>query len=86
MMKNTASNDSSLVWTEQSRRTLLKVRELVAATNAEMDKAIVEIECCLGIDIEAITSQGAGPIASGAAARAYSTHEVHGPKESDHVR
>lgn len=70
----------------ERRRVLLKIRELIAAAHAEMDKAIVEIECCLGIDIEAITSQGAGPIATGAAARAYSTHEVHGPKESDHVR
>lgn len=70
----------------ESRRTLLKVRELVAATNAEMDKAIVEIECCLGIDIEAITGEVAGQVASAVTVREHAAQKVQGSKEGEHVR
>lgn len=45
----------------ESRRSLLKVKELSAAAHAEMDKAIVEIECCLGVDIESIAEQAPAP-------------------------
>lgn len=38
----------------ESRRTLLNIRQVVAASRAQMDKALVEIECCLGVDIERV--------------------------------
>lgn len=40
----------------ESRRVVLGVREMIAVAHAEMDKAVVEIECCLGVDIEALAA------------------------------
>lgn len=38
----------------EARRTLLNIRQVVASSRAAMDKALVEIECCLGVDIERV--------------------------------
>lgn len=54
----------------ESRRLPLSIRELIATSHAQMDKAVVEIECCLGLDIESLPSasplpdQGQGGVAS----------------------
>ncbi|MEK6700690.1 MAG: TolC family protein [Planctomycetota bacterium] len=40
----------------ESRRLPLSIRELIATAHAQMDKALVEIECCLGLDIEQLPS------------------------------
>ena len=45
----------------ESRRALLGLREVVATSRAQMDKALVEIECCLGVDIERLPTIPASP-------------------------
>lgn len=69
----------------ESRRTLLKVRELIATAHAEMDKAVVEIECCLGIDIETIAADRTSHSAPETASRHEAAASVQNPKGGDHV-
>lgn len=38
----------------EARRTLLGIHELIAMAHAQMEKTVVEIECCLGLDIETL--------------------------------
>lgn len=81
-----ASGTATFAEVIESRRSLLKIRELSAAAHAEMDKAIVEIECCLGIDIESIPAET--PPTPSVAAGVMSTHEspaAPSPNGSKHV-
>lgn len=68
-----ASGAATVAEVIETRRSLLRIRELIAATHAEMDKVIVEIECCLGIDIESISTDT--PPSPNVAAGDLSTHE-----------
>lgn len=45
----------------ESRRLPLSIRELIATSHAQMDKTLVEIECCLGLDIELLSTTSLSP-------------------------
>ncbi len=78
-----ASGAATFAEALETRRSLLKIQELTSIAHAEMDKAIVEIECCLGIDIESIsTIQSPSP---SVAAHDTSTHEFPSPIGSTHA-
>ncbi|MCC6970619.1 MAG: TolC family protein [Phycisphaerales bacterium] len=68
-----------------SRRSILKVYELIAAAHAEMDKVVVEIECCLGIDIETLGDGAPGQAPANDASRPSSTPQPDPAKEATHV-
>jgi len=42
----------------ESRQVLLETRVMIAAADAAAEKAVVDIECCLGVDIETLGKKG----------------------------
>jgi outer membrane protein TolC len=55
------SGASAFAEVVEGRRVLLGIQELIVASQSVMDKAVVEIECCLGVDIETLPPADESP-------------------------
>lgn len=80
-----AAGAGSLAAMIDSRRSLLAIREMIAESNALMDKAVVEIECCLGTDIEVISPDRAMNAALAGPSGAVPPAGLPGSQEAEHV-